>query len=103
MARYSRQTGVGELAFAKLTPHSFRLSRKTKNVTGGPASLTPCVPSISYPIRARIIHCSRGVRGKKNLDIRFTPTVGRSIYIGNKETSNGKINSTLQDSRGDHR
>ena len=71
MARYIRQTGVGELAFAKLTPHSFRLSRKTKNVTG--STLTLCrAPSIFYPIRARLMHCGRGLRGKKNLDIRFT-------------------------------
>jgi hypothetical protein len=71
VAGHRRQTGVGELALPTYTSQ-LRLSRKTKNATGDPANLTPCVPSIFYPIRERLMHCGRGLRGNKNLDIRFT-------------------------------
>jgi hypothetical protein len=71
VAGHQRQTGVGELALPNLRI-TVRLSRKTKNATDDPANLTPCVPSIFYPIRERLMHCGRGLRGNKNLDIRFT-------------------------------
>jgi hypothetical protein len=62
----------GRTSATKPYSSQLRLSRKTKNATADPANLTPCVPSIFYPIRERLMHCGRGLRGNKNLDIRFT-------------------------------